>query len=307
MGLWDSAKKQFIEVIDWTEPRDGILAFRFPVADNEIKDGARLTVRDSQVALFVEQGKPADVFGPGLYTLTTENLPVLTKLKSWPYGFKSPFKAEVYFFSLRQQLGQRWGTPAPITVRDKEFGAVQLRMFGIFSYHLSDVPTFYREISGTRELYTRDDLNQQLVGHIAGAVATAFAQSGVPFLDLAANQAELAAKVRAGLQEAAAKLGVTLDTFVIENISLPEALQQALNDKMSIGILGGDLGKYGELQAGRAMTEAAKNPGGMAGIGAGLAVGAAVGQGITAGPACAKCGARAQAGAQFCSKCGNKL
>ena len=306
MGLWQSAKKQFIEVIDWTEPRDGILAFRFPVAGNEIKDGAQLTVRDSQVALFVEQGKPADVFGPGTYTLTTENLPVLTKLKSWPYGFKSPFKAEVYFYSLRQQLGQRWGTPGPITIRDKEFGAVQIRMFGIFSYHLSDVPTFYREISGTRGSYTRDELNQQLVGQIAGNVANAFAQSGVPFLDMAANQAELAAKVRAGLQESAAKLGVTLDSFVIENVSLPEALQQALNDKMSIGILGGDLGKFGELQAGRAMTEAAKNPGGMAGIGAGLAVGAAVGQAIVAG-ACPKCGAKAQAGAQFCSKCGNKL
>ncbi|MGZ6142147.1 MAG: SPFH domain-containing protein [Myxococcales bacterium] len=307
MSLWDSAKKQFIDVIDWTEPEEGILAWRFPVADNEIKDGAQLTVRDSQVALFVEQGKPADVFAPGLYTLTTENLPVLTKLKSWPYGFKSPFKAEVYFYSLRQQLGQRWGTPAPITIRDKEFGAVQIRMFGIFSYHVSDVPVFYREISGTREKYTRDELNQQLVGQIAGNVASAFAQSGVPFLDMAANQAELSAKIRAGLAESAAKLGVALDSFVIESISLPEALQQALNDKMSMGIIGNEMGKFGEYQAARAMTEAAKNPGGMAGIGAGLAVGASVGQAMTAGPACGKCGTKSQAGAQFCSKCGNKL
>jgi membrane protease subunit (stomatin/prohibitin family) len=310
MGLWDSAKKQFIDVIEWTEPRDGLLAWRFPVAGNEIKDGARLTVRDSQVALFVEQGKAADVFGPGLHTLTTENLPVLTKLKSWPHGFKSPFKAEVYFFSLRQQLGQRWGTPAPITVRDKEFGAVQIRMFGIFSYHLSDVPAFHREISGTRDAYTSDELNQQLVGQIAGNVANAFAQSGVPFLDMAANQTQLAAAIKTGMQEAAGKLGVTLDTFVIESISLPGPLQQALDDKMSIGILGNDLGKFGQLQAGRAMTEAAKNPGGMAGIGAGLAAGAAVGNALgqaMTGPVCSKCGTRAQGDAQFCAKCGNKL
>lgn len=305
MGFFDSVKRQFIEVIDWTEPEDGILAFRFPVAGNEIKDGAQLTVRDTQVALFVEQGKAADVFGPGLHTLTTENLPVLTKLKSWPTGFNSPFKAEVYFFSLRQQLGQRWGTPAPITIRDKEFGAVQLRMFGVFSYHLSDIPTFYRQVSGTREQVTRDDLNQQLLGLIAGKAASVFAQSGVPFLDLAANQAQLGAAIQAGLQEDAAKLGIALDGFVVENVSVPEALQQALNDKMSIGILGNDLGKFGQYQAGRAMTEAAKNPGGFAGVGAGLAVGATIGAALA--PSCPKCGARAQAGAQFCAACGNKL
>ena len=307
MGLFDSAKKQFIEVIDWTEPGDGVLAWRFPVADNEIKDGAKLIVRDSQVALFVDQGRPADLFSSGTHTLGTENLPVLTKLKSWPYGFKSPFKSEVYFFSLRQQIGQRWGTPAPITIRDKEFGAVQIRMFGVFSYHLADVPLFWREISGTRASYTRDELNQQLIGHVASAVATAFAQSGVPFLDMAANQAALADKVKASLGEVAAKLGVALDTFVVENVSVPEALQQALNDKMSMGIIGNDLGKFAEYQAARAIGDAAKNPGGMAGIGAGLAVGAAVGQAMTPGAACPKCGAKAQAGAQFCAKCGNKL
>jgi membrane protease subunit (stomatin/prohibitin family) len=310
MSLWGSAKKQFIEVIDWTEAADGILAWRFPVADNEIKDGAQLIVRDTQVALFVEQGKPADVFEPGQHTLTTDNLPVLTKLKSWPYGFKSPFKAEVYFFSLRQQLGQKWGTPAPITIRDKEFGAVQIRMFGIFSYHLSDVPAFFRKVSGTRAQYTRDELNEQLLGHIASAAATAFAKSGVPFLDMAANQAQLSAAIQASLKDDAAALGVALDSFVVENVSVPEALQQALNDKMSIGIVGNDLGKFSQYQAARAMTEAAKNPGGMAGVGAGLAVGASVGSAIgqaMAGPTCAKCGARAAADAQFCAKCGAKL
>jgi membrane protease subunit (stomatin/prohibitin family) len=263
-------------------------------------------VRETQVALFVEEGRPADVFGAGLHTLDTENLPVLTKLLNWPYGFKSPFKAEVYFFSLRQQLGQRWGTPAPITIRDKEFGAVQIRMFGIFSYHLSDVPAFFQKVSGTREQYTRDELDQELIGRIASAAATAFAQSGVPFLDMAANQAKLAAAIKGALQEDTKELGISIDSFVVENVSVPQALQEALTDKMSIGIIGNDLNKFSQYQAARAMTEAAKNPGGLAGIGAGLAVGAAVGKAM-ASAFCSKCGSPAQADAQFCAKCGSKL
>jgi membrane protease subunit (stomatin/prohibitin family) len=303
MGFW---KSQVIEVIDWTEPRDGLLSYRFPIEGNEIKNGAQLTVRETQVALFVEEGRPADVFGAGLHTLDTENLPVLTKLLNWPYGFKSPFKAEVYFFSLRQQLGQRWGTPAPITIRDKEFGAVQIRMFGIFSYHLSDVPAFFQKVSGTREQYTRDELDQELIGRIASAAATAFAQSGVPFLDMAANQAKLAAAIKGALQEDTKELGISIDSFVVENVSVPQALQEALTDKMSIGIIGNDLNKFSQYQAARAMTEAAKNPGGLAGIGAGLAAGAAVGKAM-ASAFCSKCGSPAPAGAQFCAKCGNNL
>ena len=302
MGIW---KSQLIEVIDWTEPRDGILVHRFPVAGNEIKNGAQLTVRETQAALFVEEGRPADVFGAGLHTLETENLPILTSLKSWPYGFKSPFKAEVYFFSLRQQLGQKWGTPGPITIRDKEFGAVQIRMFGVFSYHLADVPAFFQKVSGTREEYTREELDQELIGRIASAAAAAFAQSGIPFLDMAANQPKLAAAVKLLLDEDAASLGIAIDSFVVENVSVPEALQQALQDKMSIGILGNDLDKFSQYQAARAVTEAAKNPSGMAGIGAGLAVGASVGKAI--GRTCAKCGAPAQAEARFCAKCGSAL
>jgi membrane protease subunit (stomatin/prohibitin family) len=303
MGFW---KSQLIEVIDWTEPRDGLLSYRFPVEGNEIKNGAQLTVRDTQVALFVEEGRPADVFGAGLHSLSTENLPVLTKLRSWPYGFKSPYKAEVYFFSLRQQLGQRWGTPGPITIRDKEFGAVQIRMFGIFSYHLSDVPAFFQKVSGTREQYTREELDQELIGRIASSAATAFAQSGVPFLDMAANQAKLAAAIKAALQGEVQELGLSIDSFVVENVSVPEALQQALSDKMSIGIIGDDMNKFSQYQAARALTEAAKNPSGLAGLGAGLAVGANVGKAMSSA-FCGKCGAPAQADAQFCAKCGNKL
>ncbi|HEY8207874.1 MAG TPA: SPFH domain-containing protein [Myxococcaceae bacterium] len=345
MGLWGSVKNQFIEVIDWTEPGEDVLAYRFPVADNEIKNGARLTVRESQAALFVNMGKPADQFGPGLYTLTTANLPVLTKLKSWPTGFDSPFKAEVYFFSLRQKLAQRWGTPVPINIRDKEFGSVAIRMFGIFSYHISDPPTFYREVSGTRERYSTDELNQQLVGQIAGHAAEAFAGSGVPFLDMASNQVRLAEALRQQLQAPCAKLGVQVDTFVVESVSLPDALQEALNQKQSMGIIGNDLGKFAQYQTAKSIPDAAKNPSGLAGIGAGLAAGAgfgsmmgnamqgaggaaqapalqacvSCGKGIEEGSGfcrfcgspqaktCGKCGTKQAGDAAFCSKCGNKL
>ena len=327
MGLWDSVKKQFIEVIEWTEPGDGILAYRFPTADREIKNGAKLTVRESQAALFVNEGQAADQFGPGLHTLETKNLPVLTKLRSWPFGFTSPFKAEVYYFLLRQQLGQRWGTPAPITIRDKDFGSVQIRMFGIFSYHLSDIPTFYREVCGTRELYTVDELNQQLLGHIAGAVAAAFASSGVPFLDMAANQMQLGAAILAQLAEPAAKLGVKLDTFIVENVSLPKALQEALDQKQSIGILGDDMQKFAQYQMAKGLPDAMKGGGGIAGLGAGLAAGVGVGNMMgdlfnqqaahgqhppaAAAPApamkgCVACGKGIDDGSDFCRWCGQR-
>jgi membrane protease subunit (stomatin/prohibitin family) len=277
MGFWSSVKKQFLDVIEWTESSDDVLAYRFPIADNEIQNGAQLTVRESQAALFVDEGKPADQFKAGRHKLTTQNLPVLTTLKSWPYTFNSPFKSEVYFFSLRQKLGQKWGTPQPITIRDKEFGSVQVRMFGIFSYHISDIATFYTQVSGTRELYRTDELGGQLVGHIAGAAAAVFGQSNIPFLDMAANQLALGDALKQQLDPAMAKLGVALDAFVVESVSLPEELQKALSDKQSMGILG-NMGTYAQYQTAKSIPDAAKNPSGLAGLGAGLAAGVGFGQ-----------------------------
>jgi membrane protease subunit (stomatin/prohibitin family) len=276
MGLFSALKSQFIEVIEWTEPGDGILAYRFPVHENEIKNGAQLTVRESQLALIVDQGTVADQFGPGRHVLATQNLPILTKLRSWPYGFNSPFKSEVYFFSTRQQLGQRWGTPQPVAVRDREFGSVMIRMFGIFSYHVSDPKVFYAKVSGTRDTYTADELNEQLLGHVAGATANAFAQSGVPFLDMAANQLKLGAALVDQLKAPFEALGVAVDTFVVESVSLPDELQKVLNDRQSMGILG-DLGRYAQYEAARSIPDAVKNPGGLASLGAGVAAGVGIG------------------------------
>ena len=329
MALWDGIKTQFIEVIEWTEASDEVLAYRFPVANHEIKDGAQLTVRESQLALFVDQGQVADVFAAGRYRLTSANLPILTKLESWAYGFNSPFKAEVYFFSTRQKLGQRWGTRQPITFRDAEFGSVQARMFGSFSYHLADPRKFYTEISGTRERFTTEDLTDQLIPTIASVAASSLARSQVPFLDLAANLQALATELRDALGAAFEGLGLALDSFVVESVSLPDALQEALHTRQAIGIVG-NMERFAQYQAAKSIPDAAKNPSGLAGLGAGVAVGAGVGQlmgrafGGGAEPppaagtpapqpaaapslvACTGCGKGIESGSAFCRFCGAK-
>jgi membrane protease subunit (stomatin/prohibitin family) len=191
MTLRDFLSKQFIDVIDWVEPGDGILAYRYPMQDREIQNGGKLTVRDSQMALFVNEGKVADAFSPGLYTLNTHTLPILTYLQNWDKAFQSPFKSDVYFFSTRIQTNQHWGTPNPITIRDKEFGAVRLRAFGIYTYHISDPKMFYSKVSGTRDTYLVADLEGQLSNAIVGRITDTFAGSNVSFLDMAANQVGL--------------------------------------------------------------------------------------------------------------------
>lgn len=191
MGLGSFIKKQFIDVLHWTEDTEGVLAWRYPMEDFEIQYGASLTVRESQMAVFVNEGKVADVFGPGMYKLTTQTLPVLTYLKNWDKLFESPFKSDVYFFSTRLQLGRKWGTQQPITIRDKDFSMVRMRAFGMYSYKLVDAKKFYTEISGTREIYTRDDLEEQLRNLVVATMTSVFGNSSVPFIDMAANQMAL--------------------------------------------------------------------------------------------------------------------
>ncbi len=213
--------KQFIDVIQWTEPEDGILAYRYPMEDMEIQNGGKLTVRDSQMAVFVNEGRIADVFGPGLYTLSTQTLPILTYLMNWDKAFKSPFKSDVYYFSTRLQTNQRWGTATPITIRDKEFGAIRMRGYGIYTYKIADPKVFYQKLSGTRDIYRVADLEGQLRNTIVARMTDTFAQSSVPFLDMAANQQELGQKIAENLKPSFADLGISLESFVVENISLP--------------------------------------------------------------------------------------
>ncbi len=277
MGLMDFIKKQFIDILQWTEDSDGTLAWRFPMADMEIQTGASLTVRESQLALFVDEGKVADLFQPGRHTLNTQTLPVLTYLKNWDKLFESPFKSDVYFFSTRLQLDRKWGTPNPITIRDKEFGIVRLRAFGIYSYRVTDPKKFYTEVSGTRETYTVDDLDGQLRNTLIGSMTDLFAESGVPFLDMAANQDEFGSRLKEKMLPVFDRYGLVLDNLVVQNVSLPEELQKVLDQRIGMNMVG-DLGKYTQYQTANAIPIAAANEGGVAGAGAGLGAGIAMGQ-----------------------------
>lgn len=272
-------KKQFIDIIQWESPDDGTLVWRFPIADQEIQNGASLTVREAQMALFVDEGKTADVFAPGRYTLNTQTLPVLTYLKNWDKLFESPFKSDVYFFNTKQQLGRKWGTAQPVTVRDAEFGAVQLRAFGMYSYRIGDPAKFFTEVCGVVESYSGIQLENQLRNFAMTQMAAAFGSSGVPFLDMAANQMMLSQKMTELLMPDFARFGLLLESFTVESISLPENIQKALDKKISMGIVG-DMGRYAQYQTAEAIPLAAQNEGGLAGIGAGVGVGAGIGQAV---------------------------
>ena len=327
MSLRDFLSKQFIDVIEWVEPDEGILAYRYPMQDREIQNGGKLTVRDSQMAVFVNEGRVADVFAPGLYSLSTQTLPILTYLMNWDKAFKSPFKSDVYFFSTRLQTNQRWGTPNPITIRDKEFGAVRIRAFGIYTYYIVDPKTFYSKISGTRDLYTVPELEGQLRNTIVGRMTDTFANSQVPFLDMAANQVALSDKLLASLKPGFADYGLLLDSFVVENLSLPDELQKILDQRIGMNMVG-DMGRYTQFEVAQSIPIAAANEGGgAAGVGAGLGAGVAMGQAMmesirnagssgpdsgtaAAGPVsetkfCLNCGKAIPKSSKFCPECGH--
>ena len=281
MALMDFIKKQFIDILEWTESGDGTLAWRYPMAGNEIQYGGSLTVRESQVAVFVNEGKIADVFGPSMHKLTTQTLPVLTYLKNWDKLFQSPFKSDVYFFSTRQQIDRRWGTTQPVTIRDKDFGAVRLRAFGNYAYAVADARLFHTSISGTRDRYTVEDLDGQLRALMLQHISDAVAQSGVPFLDLAANQVEFAQQLLGATQAEFAKLGLVLASVTVQNVSLPEELQKIMDQKIGMGMVGGDMGKFMQYQTAQAIPEFAKGAaggGGVVGDAMGLGAGVALGQ-----------------------------
>jgi membrane protease subunit (stomatin/prohibitin family) len=316
--------KQFIDVIQWTETGDGVLAWRFPMEDQEIQTGGKLTVRDSQMAVFVNEGQIADVFGPGLFTLSTHTLPLLTNLLNWDKMFKSPFKSDVYFFSSRLRIDQKWGTATPITIRDREFGAVRIRAYGIYAYRIADPRVFYQKVSGSRGVYLVSDLEGQLRNTIVGGMTNAFGNANVNFLDMASSQAQLAQTMIATLKPVFADLGLSLESFVVENISLPEELQKMLDQRIGMNMIG-DMNRYTQFQVAQSMPIAAANEGGgAAGIGAGLGAGMVMGQQMMnamrpaappepappAPPAggatkfCLNCGKPIPKPARFCPECG---
>jgi len=299
--------KQLIDVLQWNETEDGVLAWRYPMQDMEIQNGGQLTVRESQLAVFVDEGKIADVFGPGLHTLNTRNLPLLTDLMNWDKGFESPFKSDVYFFSTRLQMAQKWGTATPITIREKEFGAVRLRGYGIYSYRVKDPRTFFAQVSGTRDTYYGADLESQLRETIVARMTDVFAASDVPFLDMTANQAALAQKIATAATPSFTSLGLELNQFTVENISLPDELTKVMDQRIGVQ-MAGNLGSYTQFETAQALGTAAANPGGAAGAGVGVGAGVAMGQAMM-GSMSAGSGGAAAAGAaeKFCSSCGKPM
>jgi membrane protease subunit (stomatin/prohibitin family) len=279
MSLLGFLSKQFIDVLQWNEDGPGVLAWRYPMLDQEIRNGAALTVRDTQTALFVNEGKVADLFGPGLYKLTTQTLPVMTYLRNWDRLFESPFKSDVYFFSQRDQIDQRWGTPQPITIRDKEFGALRIRANGVYSYRIADPSLFWNRLSGTTPRYTTTDAEGQLRAAILTSMASSLASSDVAFLDMAANQEILSTHLKTAIGPTFTAYGLELTTFYVQSLSLPEEVQERLDRASSMRIVG-DLKQYTQFEAADSLKEAASNSGGVAGAGAGLGAGLAMAQAI---------------------------
>jgi membrane protease subunit (stomatin/prohibitin family) len=315
MGLADFIKKQFIDVISWTEEGDDVLAWRFPTADLEIQQGAALIVRDTQSAVFVDEGRVADRFEGGRYVLRTRNLPVLTSLRNWTKLFESPFKSEVYFFSTRKRIGQTFGTPQPISVRDRELGAVQVRAFGVYAFRIVDPGRFHLELSGTRDVYRVADLEAQLRAALVSALATELGTGDVAFLDLAANQATLAAAVGARAAAACAPLGVAISDVTLESLTLPDEIQRRLEERIGMGVVG-DLGRYTQFQTARSIPLAAASEGGAAGAGVGIGAGVALGQTMAKAMAaavggsaatCPHCKATLERPTHFCPECGQSL
>ncbi|MBS44895.1 MAG: antifreeze protein [Nocardioides sp.] len=276
MGLFDKVRGQFIDIVEFLDDSRDTLVYRFQRQGNEIKMGAQLVVREGQVAVFENEGQIADVFEPGTYTLETKNLPILSTLKGWKYGFNSPFKAEVYFVGTRQYTDLKWGTQNPVTVRDSEFGMVRLRAFGTYALRVVDAAKLLREMVGTDPQFRTDEVSEYLRQNIVSQVGTAIANSNLPMLDLAANQQTIADTLAGTLTTNLESIGIAIPRFVIENISLPKEVEEILDKRTSMGVLG-NLDQYAKFQAAEAMGDAANNPGG-AGEGVGLGVGMAVGQ-----------------------------
>ena len=328
MGIFDAitnlVKGELIDVIEWTDSSTNTMVHRYNMGGKEIMMGAQLTVRESQAAIFVNEGTIADVFGPGRYELSTSNMPVMTKLQSWKFGFNSPFKAEVYFVNTKQFLDRKWGTSNPVMMRDAEFGMIRLRAFGVYAFRVADPATFLKEVFGTMAVATVEDVEGQIKRTLVSGLSDAIAESKIPALDLAANYDELSNFALQVINPKIQALGLTLTSFVIENISLPEEVEKSMDKRTSMGVLG-DMNRYTQYQAAEAMREAANNPAGGAGAGMGMGAGMAMGQMFAqamaqpqqaapaAAPApaarggfCPECGNPVAPGAKFCANCGAK-
>ena len=277
MGLMDWGKAQFLDILEWLDDSSDTLAWRFPMRGQEIQNGGKLVVRESQEAVFVNEGQLADVFKPGTHTLTTQNLPILATLKGWKYGFESPFKSDVYFISTKLYNDLKWGTSNPIMMRDADFGMLRIRAFGIYSIKVVDSGTFLKQLVGTNGVYTVPDISEQLRKTIMSRFTDALGEAKIPALDLAAKYDELSEFVKQKLNDEFKTMGLELSKFFVENISLPEEVEAMMDKRTSVGMMAPVMGAYTQMQVADSIPLAAQNPGGVAGLGMGMGVGFGMG------------------------------
>lgn len=277
MGIWDKLKGEFVDIIEWTDSSTDTMVYRFERHGNEIKYGAKLTVRESQVAVFVDEGQFADVFVPGMYTLETSNMPILSTLKGWKHGFNSPFKSEIYFVNTKRFNDQKWGTMNPIMMRDADFGMVRVRAFGSFSLRVKDAKLFLQEVVGTNWQYTTEDITTQIRNYIVSGFAEAISETQMPVLDLYSKYDDMGKSLTALMSPKIEALGLELIDLMIENVSVPPEVEQAIDTRSKMGAVG-NLDNYMKYQAADAMVKGAENPGGVGGVGAQMAAGMMMGQ-----------------------------
>lgn len=319
MGIGNLIRGQLIDIIEWQEDSREVIVQRYENNGKQIMMGAQLTVRPSQVAVLVNEGQIADIYQPGRYELTTQNMPVLTLLKGWKYGFNSPFKVDVFFVNMHQFVDVKWGTSNPVMMRDADFGVIRLRAFGVFTFRVENAETLIKEVSGTGACFAVEDIAGQLRRNIVSVLSDTLAESKVAALDLAAQYSELGEQACARMQAHFSPFGLKLTALTIENISLPQEVEQALDTRTSMGVLG-NMQQYTQYQAAGAIRDFANNPsgGGVAGMGAALGVGQVMGNVLggmaqqqsaapqSAGIPCVSCRQDIPEGSVFCPKCGVK-
>lgn len=317
MGLFSFIKKNMLKVIEWKDDSKDTLVYRFPVPDRyEIMKGSKLVVRESQVAIFVQEGQIADIFTAGTHHLDTHNLPFLSKILSWKYAFETPYKGDIYYVNTKQFTGCRWGTTNPVLMRDDDFGVIRLRGYGMYSFRVKNPETLLKEVFGTNRYYTVADIEDQLRNYIVSEVSDAIAESGIGALDLAGYYSELGGILLNRLTERFGALGLEVASITVENISLPENVEKSVDERSSLGILGDKMGVYTQKKAADAMEKAAENPAGsgLAGAGVGLGAGFYMGEAMRGSVAsarnvklCPSCGAEVDENTRFCPECGGKV
>lgn len=309
-------KTNILKSIEWIDDSKNTIIYKYPMDGRAIQFGSKLIVRESQVAIFMNKGKIADVFTAGTHTLKTSNLPILTQLLALPYGFKSPFVADVFFVNTKQFTAQKWGTASPITMRDKEFGSLRVRGFGSYAFKVADPVLFLKEISGTSSTFSVDDIEDFLRSHLVSSISDTIAESNISALDMASNLSEFSSIAKEQAKQNFSEIGLNLTKLIVENLSFPEDVERAIDARTSVGVMGDKMDDFVKYQSAQAVRDIANNPSGNsagASVGAGIALGEIIRESITSKKSvketkvCPECGAENRKSAKFCLECGKKL